>query len=72
MDLLEEENRERGEMDPGSREMPPEVTWDSVQAVFDKTKDRSWQLPAEDLVVCLRPDGTDWLLGSGGFGAVSP
>lgn len=49
-----------------------EVTWDSVQEVFDKNQDRSWQLPAEDLTICLRPDGSDWVLGSGGFGMVRP
>ncbi|KAK9842862.1 hypothetical protein WJX74_003558 [Apatococcus lobatus] len=47
-----------------------EVTWESVQEVFDRVQDRSWQLLADDLTVCLRPDGTDWILGAGGFGRV--
>ena len=49
-----------------------EVTWETVQDVFDRVQDRSWQLLADDLTVCLRPDGTDWILGAGGFGRVRP
>lgn len=47
-----------------------EVTWETVQEVFDRVQDRSWQLLADDLTVCIRPDGTDWILGAGGFGRV--
>lgn len=63
---------EQGRRDslPQALAIQEEVTWQSVQQIFDKTQDRSWQLPAEDLTICLRPDGTDWVLGSGGFGTV--
>ena len=47
-----------------------EVTWETVQDVFDRVQDRSWQLLADDLTVCIRPDGSDWILGAGGFGRV--
>lgn len=33
---------------------------------------RSWELEENDLTVCLRPDGSDWQLGSGAFGTVRP
>lgn len=47
-----------------------EVTWETVQEVFDRVQDRSWQLLADDLTVCIRSDGSDWILGAGGFGRV--
>ena len=47
-----------------------EVTWETVQEVFDRVQDRSWQLLADDLTVCIRTDGSDWILGAGGFGRV--
>ncbi|KAK9845581.1 hypothetical protein WJX84_002837 [Apatococcus fuscideae] len=47
-----------------------EVTWETVQGVFDRVHDRSWQLLGDDLTVCLRPDGTDWVLGAIGYGRV--
>ena len=47
-----------------------ETSWESVQQAFDKIHDRCWQLREDDLAICLRPDGSDWLLGKGSFGTV--
>ena len=32
--------------------------------------DSSWQIEPEDIDICKKPDGSDWQLGSGGFGKV--
>ncbi len=32
---------------------------------------QSWLVLAEDLCICLRPDGSDWQLGRGSYGSVS-
>ena len=62
----------QAELSGGSATSNEEVTWETVQGVFDRVSDRSWQLLAEDLTVYLRPDGKDWVLGEGGFGRVCP
>lgn len=30
----------------------------------------SWEIKPSEIVICKRPDGTDWEIGSGGFGKV--
>ena len=32
----------------------------------------SWEIKPEDITIAKHPDGSDWELGSGGFGKVCP
>ena len=46
-------------------------------AAMDKELERiarvdGWLIPAADIAICTREDGSDWLLGVGGFGQVAP
>ena len=49
-----------------------ELAWEVVDQRLKQWENQSWQLHEEDLAICLRPDGSDWRLGTGSYGTVSP
>ena len=45
-------------------------------AAYDKELERiarvdGWLIPPSDIAICVKEDGSDWLLGVGGFGQVA-
>jgi hypothetical protein len=44
-----------------------------IQAEMDKAATlKGWEIPKSAISICKREDGSDWLLGHGGFGEVPP
>lgn len=48
-----------------------ELAWEVVDQRLKQWENQSWQLREEDIDICLRPDGSDWRLGTGSYGTVS-
>lgn len=40
-------------------------------AFSDALGDEAWKIPRDDIEICHRPDGSDWLLGYGSYGQVA-
>ncbi|KAK9819112.1 hypothetical protein WJX74_003168 [Apatococcus lobatus] len=47
-----------------------QLAWEVVDQRLKQWENQSWQLREEDLEICLRPDGSDWRLGTGSYGTV--
>ena len=42
-----------------------------IQAELDKAHSlKGWEIPLDCITICKHDDGSDWLLGHGGFGEV--
>ncbi|KAK9865664.1 hypothetical protein WJX84_002223 [Apatococcus fuscideae] len=54
----------------GKRAVKSETGWEVVDQRLSQFENQSWQVPAEDLAICIRPDGSDWKLGTGSYGTV--